>query len=244
MSEAEAKVYSVLLSRPSMTIQEVTNGTKLPRSTVLLALEKFSRTGVIDEYMHGKRRNFVLRSPQMIENFVDEQAKELEAQRANLANLVGDIKKSHFLSFASGSQIEILRGEEGFKDLFNRILRLKKGEEVLHLGVESEKFFFYPEFLKWYVSEKNKRGIRSRLLLPDSALGTSVKFKEKQAKDLRETRFLSKKLYNPDCTISIWGECVSFTTWNENLEIVIMESRVAVDILRSMFEVLWQNAKK
>lgn len=241
MSQAEADVYITMLSRPSMTIQEVVKYSDLPRSTVVVALEKLVGLGVIDEYTQGKRRNFIISSPQAIERYVQDQERLVNAHKAQLGGLITDIQKLHFLKQAKGSQVEILKGEKGFKELYNRTLKLKKGEEVLRFAVEAEKFVFYPDFLKSYVKEKNKKGIKTRLLMPDSKLGHEVS--KNEDKSSRETRFLSRKIYNPNMTIVIWGEYVSFTTWNQNLETIIISSKETVDILRSMFELLWLNAK-
>lgn len=242
MSDTEARVYVALLARPSMTIQEVSDMAGLPRSSVMLALERFSTNGVIDEYVHGKRRNFVVRDPKMIEHLVDDKMKDLELQKANLSNLISNIKNSHFLTTAKGAQIEILKGESGFKDIYERTLKLKKGQEILRISVEAKKFFFYPDFLKKYLTEKNKRGIKTRLLIPEGEMAKDVRNRDNF--DLRETRFLSKKLYDPNCAITIWSDFVAFTVWDENLETTVIKSKQVVDILRSVFELLWLNAKK
>ncbi|MCX6793076.1 MAG: hypothetical protein NTY12_03540 [Candidatus Falkowbacteria bacterium] len=242
LSKAEAEVYVILLSHPSMTINEIAKYSGLPRSTAVVAIEKLSKLGVIDEYVHGKRSNYVISSPKAIERYVEDQERTIVARKAQLNNLVTDIQKLHFLQSAKGAQVEILKGELGFKELYNRTLELKKGQEILRFGVEAEKFVFYPEFLRDYYKEKNKRGIKTRLLLPESKLGIEVSKNENKAN--RETRLLSKKLYNPDLTIVVWGEYVSFTTWNETLETVLIKSEENVNMMKALFEMLWLSAKK
>lgn len=241
MSQAEADIYIVMLSRPSMTIQEIAKYSNLPRSTVVVALEKLARLGVIDEYTHGKRRNFVISSPRAIERYVEDQERSVSARKAQLGNLITDIQELHFLQISRGSKIEILKGEQGFKDLYNKTLDLKRGEEILRLSIEAEKFVFYPDFLRKYCQEKNKKGIKTRLLIPESKLGIDVR--KKDADDLRVTRFLNKKLYNPKMAIAIFGNYVSLTNWDETLETTLIESAETVDIFRSVFELLWLNSK-
>ncbi len=242
MSEAEARVYVALLSRPSMSIQEIANLSEVPRSTVLIALERFVGNGVVDEYVYGKRRNFVVSSPQMVEHYIDDKINNLTLQKASLSQLVSSIKDAHFLTRSQGMQMEILKGESGFKDLYQRTLVLKKGEEILRISVDAKKFFFLPDFLKNYSQSKNKLGIKTRLLIPEGEMAKTVKRRDHE--DLRETRFLSKKVYNPDSAITIWGEYVALTVWDENLETIVINSKQAVDIFKSVFELLWINAKK
>ncbi len=242
MSGAEARVYVALLSRPSMSIQEIADLSEIPRSTVLIALDRFVSNGVIDEYTYGKRRNFVVSSPQMVEHYIDDKINNLALQKASLSKLVSNIKDAHFLTKSQAMQIEILKGENGFKELYQKTLELKKGEEILRISVDAKKFFFLPEFLKDYSQAKNKRGIKTRLLIPEGDMAREVK--KRDYEDLRETRFLSKKLYNPDSAISIWKDSLAITAWDENLETIVVKSQQAVDIFRSMFELLWLNAKK
>jgi len=242
LSKAEAEVYVALLSHPSMTINEIAKYSGLPRSTAVLAIEKLSRLAVIDEYAHGKRSNYVISSPKAIEKYVEDQERLVMANKAQLSSLITDIQKLHFLQQVKGAQVEILKGEQGFKDLYNRTLELKKGEEILRFGVEAEKFVFYAEWLKTYVKEKDKRGIKTRLLLPESKLGQEVSNNED--KTSRETRFLNRKIYNPNQMIVVWGEFVSFTTWNESLETLVIKSVETVAMMKSLFEALWIGAKK
>ncbi len=242
LSEAEALVYAALLPRPSMTIQEVTNYVAIPRSTVVLALEKLVRVGVIDEYTQGKRRNFVVQSPESIQRYIDEQEKAIEAKKAKLGDLITNIRQFHFLGSATGAKVEILKGEKGFKEAYQRTLSLKRGQEILRLGVEASKFVFLPDFLKEYVAEKNRRGIRTRLILPDDPLGRETKRNDK--KDSRETRYLAKKSYNPDVQVIIWGDTVSLMTWDESFETIVINSPAVVDIFTSVFEMMWKQASK
>ncbi len=241
MTKGEADTYLSVLTRPSMTTTEIVKYSGLPRSTIVLALDKLLSLGVIDEYTNGKRRNFVVSSPQAIERYVEDQARMVLANKGRLSALVTDLQKLHFLQKAKNSQVEILKGESGFKELYNRSLGLKKGEEILRLGVEAEKFVFYSDFLKSYVKLKNNKGITTRLILPDSKLGREVAKNEN--KQQRETRFLAKKSYNPNMMISIWGNNVAFTTWNESLETIVIQSRETVDIIKSVFEILWSISK-
>jgi len=242
MSKAEAVVYVILLAHPSMTMNEVAKYSGLPRSTAVVAIEKLAHLGVIDEYVHGKRKNFVISSPKAIERYIEDQERSIIANKAQLSGLITEIQNNHFLQQAKGSQVEILKGEQGFRELYNRTLKLKKGEEILRFGVEAEKFVFYPEFLREYDKEKNSKGIKTRLLLPESKLGIEVSKNENKAH--RETRLLAKKLYNPDLTIVVWGEYVSFTTWNEVLETIVIKSEENVNMMRALFEMLWLSAKR
>ncbi len=242
MSEAEARIYLTLLQNPSMSIKEVVRAIQLPRSTIVVALQKLSSTGAIDEYIQGKRRHFVIRDPKTISNYVTEEEKLLQLHRASLNNLVPSLGNMHFLKATKGINIETLSGEKGFKELYLRTLKLKKGDEILRISVESEKFVFFPDFLHKYSVDKSKKGIKTRLLIPESKLARISK--KRDAEDLREKRLLPRNMYNPDASIVIWGEYASITIWDQNLESTIIKSKQLVDILRSMFELLWLNAKK
>lgn len=242
MSEAEAVVYCILLQHPSMPIKDVVKAVGLPRSTVALALQKLSSTSVINEYTQGKRRHFVVRDPKAISNYVEAEEQTVQLHRASLNTLVPSLSEMHFLKTTKGMDIETLSGEKGFKELYLRTLKLKKGEEILRISVESEKFVFFPEFLHKYSIDKSKKGIKTRLLIPESKLARISK--KRDGEDLRETRLLPRNIYNPNASIVIWGEYASITIWDQNLESTVIKSKQLVDIFRSMFELLWLNAKK
>lgn len=241
-SETEAQVYLALLPQSAMTVQELTNVTDLPRSTVALALEKLVRAGVINEYVYGKRRNFVVQSPEDVIRYAEAAEAELAVQKSSLTALVGLVKHHHFLQAVSGIKVEILKGADSLKDIYERTLAVKKGDEILRLGVEAEKFVFIPEYLRTYRLEKNRRGIKTRLLIPESPMGKEVCKHDDE--DKRETRLLPRSVYSPDAAIVIWNNTLAMTIWNDRLETIVIESKSLVDIFRSIYELLWKSVKK
>jgi len=241
-SESEAQVYLAMLPRGSMSIQEITEACGLPRSTVALVLEKFLESGVIKSYTRGKRRQFFAENTDNLMNFLVKEEREIRLKKLNIQKLLPDLDMLHFLKANESIQARFLQGEEGLKNLYNETLKLKNGSEILRISVLAEKFTVIPDFLKGYVKLKNKKNITTKLLIPESALGKIVKAGDSE--DMRETRFLSKDLYDPSGQIAIWGEKVSFTTWDKGLNTIIIENKFFSEMMQMIFINLWNCSKK
>jgi len=241
LTKAEIEVYFYLLSHGSQSIQEITKETKLPRSTINLTIEKFLADNIVRFYMVGKRKNYVIEDPENLINLITKQEREMQLKKAAFQQLLPKLDTIHFLKSQGDIKVEFLEGEEGFKKQYLKTLELKKGQEILRFGVSSEKFTILPEFLREYRDEKNKKGIRTRLLLPEGELAKMVQGDDKN--DLRETRFLDKKTYDPKGMITIWDNKLSFTAWDKKLKTIIIDSEPMAEIMRSIFETCWKSEK-
>ena len=243
LTPAEAEVYLFLLNGGVASAQEITKAIKLPRSTIVLAINNLLEQELIYYYIKGKRKNFVAQDPEMLINIVRKKELEFNLKKTEIRKLIPELQNIGIIRPAEDIKTEIFNGEEGFKKAYNLTLAQKKGGEILRFGISSAKFTVLPDFLRGYVKAKNKKLITTKLLLPEDNKDLLRSVMADDHNDLRETRILDKRLYNPNGNIAIWNDCVAFISWEKNLSVVLIKNKSIAEMLRMIFNTCWQSAK-
>lgn len=240
-SEAETLVYMFLVRNGAASIQTITDAVSLPRSTVNLSVEKLTDGGLVSFFVRGKRKNYVPKSLENLMNYFIPEEQAIQNKKRAVQSLLPDLESIFYLQQKSAGNVEFMEGEDGFRKLYDLTLDCED-KEILRLSIASEKFNFIPDFLKEYVVKKNDRGIKTRLIVPETEFSRSLK--DGDAKDNRETRYLDKNSYNPDIALAIWDGNVAMTVWDRNLKTIIIKSEIHADFFKSIFNILWNIAQK
>lgn len=240
-SEAESLVYLFLVKNGAASIQTITDAVGLPRSTVNLSVEKLVEGGLVSFFMTGKRKNYVPRELSNLMDYFIPEEQAIQNKKRSVLALIPELESIFYLQAKSAGNVEFLEGEDGFRRLYELSLDCAD-KEILRLSIASEKFNFFPEFLQEYVKRKNEKGIKTKLIVPDSEFSRSLV--DGDTKDNRETRFLDKNLYNPDIAVAIWDGYVAMTVWDKNLRTILLKSEIHAAFFKSIFNILWNISSK
>lgn len=238
---AQIQTIFYLFKHGMVSIADIAQGVKLPRSTIHLAVEDLIERGVLGVTISGKRRLLYIENPEKIRSFIEHDALELKKKQTqfelvlpelrNFFALQGDIEKI---------DVEHLEGEDGFVQVFYRSLEQKKGDEVLRISGTPEKFTVAREKLKGYRDERTKKKIGARILMTESPMVALEK--EEAKRKFREVRSLPATLFHPNLNISIWPEHVAITIWDKGLHSIIITNKSISDFMKMMFEISWRQA--
>lgn len=242
LDRAEIQVCVLLLKKNFLSIQEITNEVKLPRSSVQLACENLLNTGVLKVSITGKRRSFYIENAHSIEQHLSQKEKDIQSQKITLQSILPKLSAIQAIAQdAEPIEIEELSGEDGFVETFYRSLNQPKNSEVLRFTGNPETFTVAREKLKQYREQRMKKKIYSKVIHPESSQ------KEEEARDavgkMREVRFLPKELYNPKVQMSTWQNNVAVTVWDKGLHSIIIKNKAFADSMKQLFTIAWNQAK-
>lgn len=74
-SQSESIIYLFLFKSGAATVQEIVDGTKVPRSTVYDILDSFKNAGLVSYLESKPKRKYVIESPHQIKNYIEESYK-------------------------------------------------------------------------------------------------------------------------------------------------------------------------
>lgn len=230
LNEKEAKVYLACLELGSATVQEVSDKAGVKRTSVYNFLEDMKVRGFITEVKHGKRILLTAEDPHTLLKKADEQKKQLEEmlpEFLSIYNLPGEKPK-----------VKFYQGIEGLKRIYEDTF--KEGGPM-YLISDYERMFeaIDPEWMWQYAKKRTEKGIKAFSIAKEGTRGQEVKKRDTQ--QLRETRFI--KDVNFETEINIYGNKVALLSFRRPYAGVIIEDRAITQTLRSMWKIIWNQAK-
>ncbi len=71
-SQTESVIYLFLFKSGAATVQEIVDGTKVPRSTVYDILDSFKNAGLVSYLESKPKRKYVIESPHQIQHYIEQ----------------------------------------------------------------------------------------------------------------------------------------------------------------------------
>lgn len=231
--EKEASLYLAGIELGEASILELARLTKLPRTTLYPILESLCRRGYFRLKSIQGRKKFLANPPEMfVKHLADRQEKFRE-----ILPLFDALKSDNTESVG----VTIYEGSDGFKQFWQQIFRSGVKEYcLLTTGTQMLDYVKEPYLKKQIIAERLKRGIRSRQLVVETP--ESRKFVLRDDSELRESRFLPPNTKIP-ATMLLFGNDVAFITTRKENSVILVTSGDTTVTLRTMFELLWMNAK-
>ncbi|MFH1409015.1 MAG: helix-turn-helix domain-containing protein [Nanoarchaeota archaeon] len=224
LSKGEIKVYLALLKLGSSQVSKLKEETALHRTTIYDYIEKLLNKGLASYVIQNQVKHFKATELNKLSEYVKEKEELLKGIMPELKNLQKFEKQE--------VSVEVLRGKEGLKSVFNEVVRT--GKDLIGLGIDETKFKdMFPVFMDQYFRNIKKAGVQERLLTSESP---RFVFKKKTT----SYRYIPKEYFNPTSTL-VYGDKVVIIIW-EPLTSVRIENPSLADSYKKYFEMVWQIA--
>jgi len=230
LNEKEAKVYLACLELGSATVQEVSDKAGVKRTSVYNFLEDMKVRGFITEVKHGKRILLIAEDPQTLLKKADEQKRQLEEmlpEFLSIYNLPGEKPK-----------VKFYQGVEGLKRVYEDTL--EEGSPIYLISDYEQMFEALDSEWMWdYAKRRTEKGIKAFSIAKEGARAQEVKVND--VEQLRETRFVKEVDFETE--INIYGNKVALLSFRRPYAGVIIEDRTIAQTLKSMWKIVWNQAK-
>lgn len=138
----------------------------------------------------------------------------------------------------------LFRGEDAFYRIAERTLSVPANSTVSFIEPSQDAVFQPPDDPDYddvyFIPERMKRKILAHVLHRVDERGKLLK--KNDAKQMRETRFLPPNITLP-CAVMIYGNEVAFLWKKEHIMGVVMSNNPIVELIKSIFQLLWAQAK-
>lgn len=230
LTDAEAKIYLVLLELGSSQAVHITSKSALHRRTVYDAIERLVEKGLVSYIRENNIKKYEAVDPKNLNKFIEEQKNDLNTILPKLS-LLKKLNKEK-------QQTTFFRGKDGLKSVFNHQLEI--GEEICIMGASLKA----KEVLKYYFphfdNERKEKNIPVRIIFDESARNNP----EIKKIPLAKIKFIPNEFGSPAAT-NIYGENVSIVLWTQDqpIAVQIINKEIAKGY-KNQFELLWSIAKK
>ena len=226
----EAKTYMILLKLGPAVASTLARHTEIKRTSMYDVLNGLLERNLITSFKQGPYTYFAV-------DDVD-RLKHLEQERLRLAeSLTDELKKAQIEK--PSIQVHYYKGVEGFRELYEDILRICPDE---FLGwVNLERFYegIDDKRENEWTKERIKKGISLRLLSQNTPLGHE--FKSKDSKLNRETRLLPEN-YPFKTSCLLFDNYITFFDTTDQLTGIRIHNPELFKMQKAIFEMNWAQA--
>ncbi|MEK6938565.1 MAG: helix-turn-helix domain-containing protein, partial [Nanoarchaeota archaeon] len=155
LSGNEAKVYLCLVDYGPSAAGKISKETGIQRSSAYGAINLLIHRGLVSFHIMGKTRIFQATPPQRLLEYVKEQEEYVK-------DIIPELSNRHKHTKTSGN-ISMFKGRQGIVSVLKDILREGKDNDVF--GSEGQLTNQMPDFVKQFVREQNRLGLKTRNLI-------------------------------------------------------------------------------
>ena len=239
LTEYESGIYLALNGNGPMHLQNISKHSTIHRTAIYRPLKKLIEKGLISETIFGKRTYYSATPLQVLRH-------KLDQKRSTLENMIRDLSASKAIySKQSGLEATIHLGAEGIKAaglIFLNEAEQKTWYSFENLALTAERVGF--EFEDFYVKERVKRGIRSKMILSITEETQAVRNMIKEdAEQLRETVLLSPHQYPFQTTVAAAKGIAILVNPGVNPFALIIRNDAISDTFIQLHKCIWDRYK-
>lgn len=233
----EKKLYLLSLSLGPTPISSFAQHLGISRPNVykvILGLEKHGLALFSDRTSRSK--TFIVESPHVLIKRLKEKRERIEKIDNDVIGALPDLL-ALYQQGDRATSLKIFDTEKTWVDAFFQILTETK-DDYLFFGNVEKFLAFAPAMQQQWVEERVKRNVHGKLLTLPSSVAKEKSVHDKE--ELRETRFLPT-MESFETSFLIFGKKVIL--WQPKTPLAILvEDESLVQMLRSVFNVLWKQA--
>lgn len=249
LSDKEALVYSALINLGGAFPSKIAEQTKLSRSTVYKILLDLSVKGLVNEIEKRNKLFYQIESPTRITKYLKAKVSIAKDELEKAEGLVPELENIYAFS-AHKQKVTYFEGLESVIGIYESHVTCAKPYTMLAWSnTEYLESFLKNNFSTVYRKEKEKKGILTRAIIPDSESGRAFVRDEYQRigvseKFWPEIRFVSKNKFLVSGEITIYDEDkVSIVNLNpDRINGTIIQDKAIHDMMRMIFELSWDGA--
>lgn len=229
LTRREARIYLAVLQRPESSLAEISRITLIPRMSCYGILRALLQKGFVDVLIKKKRRFFVAVPPPKI---LQRLSRRTEEFKEALPRFEHHEKPKVFC------QPKFFEGKDSIRAVFRQILDTKQPFVAITCVDDMEHIAetYFNEFIR----QRIKQNLKVRLLT--NRTSASLRMKEKDPHELRETRFVPER-YRFHTAEYIFGNNIAILSLKQKIPtaLIIEDPELAKTHLM-YFELLWTMA--
>jgi sugar-specific transcriptional regulator TrmB len=235
-TDQEIELYAISLATGPSSINAIAEQMQIARPNIYKLIRSLEEKGLA-RFSDKKKyaRDFIVSSPSVVLGRIRAKRKDVDDNLKSLSISLPDLLALYRQGDAP-TKIQIIQTKEQFVSMFWSTLdEAKETIRVCGSAGDFIGFISWDEERKW-IKERVKRNLKMQsLLLPDA---DAKVIQGTDAKDLRETRILSKAA--PFSTLfQVFGHKVIF--WQPKAPLaVVIEDEFIVEMMKSLFDELWE----
>lgn len=239
LTEQEAGLYVLSLEIGPHPIGQIAEKLGVSRPNIYKLIKSLENIGLAALPKGGRLKRFSVASPTIVNELLDAKQKKDRELKQEFSSLLPDLL-SRYQRGDLPSYVRVYQGRGQYIGAFFGMLDEGKGSLDFFGSVDDFLNLITMEDQAEYLKERVKRGLTSRTLTLPGQHAHRIAGEDKE--NMRETRIL--RGLNPfKASFHFFADKVIF--WQpENLLAIRIEDDIIATMMKSVFEILWQNAER
>ncbi|TAK04228.1 hypothetical protein EPO34_03725 [Patescibacteria group bacterium] len=248
LSDKASAVYAAVLEAGLAYPSKIAQTTKLNRSTVYNVLETLRLDGLVTEIERNKKLCYQVEDPARLKGYAKKQIALAEEQYAFAQKIMPELE-GLLSQTPNKPRVRFFEGIEGVIAVYEEHVNQPQPYEMLaYSNVEDLMKVLPPKFVERYVERKEKLGITTRAIFPDTPFSRSYNknvYDEVAKKFFVQARYVPAESFPYNAEITVFGKNgVSIINFHENVLIgIIIEDPTIAGMMRMAFDLAWAGAK-
>lgn len=229
--EPEINVFEILLELGLAKVSEIQTILKLPRTTIYGILDNLIKKGFVSYLLKSRVKHYKVTD---LQNILQKEEEKLIMIKETFSEL-----KKKQTNLQEEVIVEQYVGREGFKTIFEDILKTKTNEYYAYgnVGWIMEQTFLPNQIIRRVHENKKLFAITE-----DSKSAREMKKNDKLVN--RETRFITNINKMKSAKYIYGDKVITIASNGRDLIGIIIKSKEIYNIEKFIFDSLWKNAKK
>ena len=232
LSEKEALVYQTLLQVGKSTASELSDVTKLNRSTTYVQLNSLLNAGLAASFKDKKKTFFSAESPENLEPLVDKKITELKKQKKQISDLLPELAQS-FASHGVTPVVRHFQGKEGLLAMRNEVFSSQDDKIRMIMDYDNLSRVFSVDELRTYTNKRKQQTITSAIMYSLAEGDDFTPFTYQHLKRINS----AKELFG--CDVYIYGNTVSFAAMKSEVVGVSIDQKDIANMMKQLFDAYW-----
>ncbi len=233
LNKRETALYLTLLKLGPSSILSIARKADMKRPTAYLVIDSLLQKGLIGEVPKEKKKKYIALSPERLADSLKERTTMLEEALPELL--------SFYRTANNRPYVQTFESREGMLNVYREITHDKNIKEILAYVDPASVPKEFDENWELFIELFSNRPVKGReLVTSESAEHFYIKRVNRLTN--HETRYIPKGMKFFSDTV-IYGNKVAMFSFKKGFALII-ESEDAVQSLKSLFELAWENAEK
>ena len=231
LTRKESSVYLAALELGTTSAAAIAKKAGIQRTHFYDISESLIAAGFLQRVSKNSKRLYSAADPETI---IEIEEKKIEKLKQTLPEF-----KALYNTSGEKPRVTYFEGRSGIEQINEDTLRYK-GEAV---AFTTPRFVSFPSRStgKPYIEKRIAMGNRVRVIGEDAP--EIRELREKDNKELRETRILSKDVFRSEIEIGIYGSKVFVIDYKEQFGFIIEDTEIA-RVMKMIFEIVWGRWEK
>lgn len=248
LPEKAALIYANVLESGTAFPSKISETTKLNRSTVYKILGDLRVRGLVTELERNKKLCYQIEDPSHLLSFAKDQISHAQKRHEKAIEILPVLQELYSL-LPNKPKVRFFEGINGIIEIYDEHVSVNTPYEMLSYSNVEELIKLLPkQFIQQYIEKKERSGITTRAIFPDSLFSKSYnkKLYSQSPKNIRvDTRFIPADSFPFKADITVYSASkVSIINFHENTLVgVIIEDQTITGMMRMIFELAWKGTE-